>query len=559
MVEEAITLENSDQLIDIDENFKLTAGPGSGKTRFLINHIKNVISNSNKLKNGRKIACITHTNIAVENIKKRLKTSPVEIEVSTIHSFLYKHVFKPYIWTISNEFGLNIDSIKSIREVFPSHGILPTAQRWMVKDIKEEFLFDSLRKLKWVYNDEKLRVETFGFENLPYPYLKEYKNNCWKKGLISPDDILFFSYNILTKIPKILTILQIKFPYLFLDEFQDTSALQSEIIKLMANAKMTIGVIGDKAQSIYEFQDANIESFINFNIKSSLKKYFIKNNYRSNIAIVEILNHINSTEFEQICSKNTNDSIIKPTIIIGNHINAYNKIVELLSSDNFYSMTYKNRYINTIKFELDYGNKSNFINNINTIFSKDTNYYRRLILRYTILAIESFRYKNIREAKSFMKFAYKDYDFDDLNALNNLFRLNSEYDNYKDLTITEFYNNFIYNHYTVKFKITNPKVKEDYDRYTYTDFALNLNKKMFDSRFRTIHSCKGEEFKNVALFLETENELEFLKNPNIHLESHRRYYVALSRAKENLTIVVPTLDSNDYEIFQDLGFDIVKV
>ena len=97
MVEETIILENSDELIDINENFKLTAGPGSGKTRFLINHINNVIKNSNKLKNGRKIACITHTNVAVDNVKKRLKKSTMNVEVSTIHSFLYKHVFKPYI------------------------------------------------------------------------------------------------------------------------------------------------------------------------------------------------------------------------------------------------------------------------------------------------------------------------------------------------------------------------------------------------------------------------------------------------------------------------------
>ena len=559
MVEETIILENSDELIDINENFKLTAGPGSGKTRFLINHINNVIKNSNKLKNGRKIACITHTNVAVDNVKKRLKKSTMNVEVSTIHSFLYKHVFKPYIWTVHKEFNLNIYPIQSIKEAYPSHSLLP-GEYWMVENIKEENLFDSLRKLKWVYDDNgKLQVKTFGFDNIQYTYLKKYKNNCWKKGLISPEDILFFSYHILTKTPQILTILKTKFPYIFLDEFQDTSALQSEIIKLMANNGINIGVIGDEAQSIYEFQDANIESFINFNIDEPLKKYFIKNNYRSNIDIVNILNHINRNEFQQICCKETNNYIIKPTIIIGNKIGAYKKIVKRLNSKDFYSLTYKNKDINRLKFELDYGNESNYINNINNIFSED-NYYRRLILRYTILAIEAFRNKTIRDAKSFMKFAYKNYKFDDLNALNNLFRLNSKYDSFKDLTITEFYNTYIYDRFGVKYKITNSKVKREYyDKYTYTDFALNLNKKMIDSHFRTIHSCKGEEFKNVALFLDSEEELEFLKKPNILDENHRRYYVALSRTKENLIIVVPTLDKEDYEIFQSIGFNILKL
>ena len=52
-------LNDSKENTPIDENFKLIAGPGAGKTTFLVNHIKNVIKTSDKLKNGRKILCIT--------------------------------------------------------------------------------------------------------------------------------------------------------------------------------------------------------------------------------------------------------------------------------------------------------------------------------------------------------------------------------------------------------------------------------------------------------------------------------------------------------------------
>ena len=57
------------------------------KTRFLINHIKNVIKNSNRLTNARKIACITYTNIGVDTIKRRLVNAINKVEVSTIHGF----------------------------------------------------------------------------------------------------------------------------------------------------------------------------------------------------------------------------------------------------------------------------------------------------------------------------------------------------------------------------------------------------------------------------------------------------------------------------------------
>ena len=82
----------SNDLIPIEQHFRIYAGPGAGKTYWLVNHIKNVLHTSLRLSKTRKIACITYTNIAVETIQKRLGTSANQVEVSTIHSFLYKHI-----------------------------------------------------------------------------------------------------------------------------------------------------------------------------------------------------------------------------------------------------------------------------------------------------------------------------------------------------------------------------------------------------------------------------------------------------------------------------------
>ena len=67
----------SSQLVNIhndDFNFKVYAGPGAGKTHFLIENIKDIIENSKKLKQdvNRKVLCITYTNVAVDEIKSRL-------------------------------------------------------------------------------------------------------------------------------------------------------------------------------------------------------------------------------------------------------------------------------------------------------------------------------------------------------------------------------------------------------------------------------------------------------------------------------------------------------
>lgn len=82
---------------------------------------KNVLHNSVKLFRTRKIACITYTNIAVETILKRLGTSSEQVEVSTIHSFLYKNIVKPYATFIATEFGLNVAEMDGHDEIILSN------------------------------------------------------------------------------------------------------------------------------------------------------------------------------------------------------------------------------------------------------------------------------------------------------------------------------------------------------------------------------------------------------------------------------------------------------
>lgn len=98
----------SDTLIDREIPFRISAGPGAGKTHWLITHIQHVLQNSPRLGCNKKIACITYTNVAVETILKRLGFIADRVEVSTIHSFLYKNIVKPYLSFIANEFEFDV-------------------------------------------------------------------------------------------------------------------------------------------------------------------------------------------------------------------------------------------------------------------------------------------------------------------------------------------------------------------------------------------------------------------------------------------------------------------
>ena len=124
-------INSNDKLDDIEHHFRVLAGPGAGKTYWLVNHIKEVLHTSKRLDKSRKVACITYTNTAVEIIRDRLGSSSNQVEVSTIHSFLYKHIIKPYMHFIADDYGFNVSRLdghdnvniskKKIREWIENH------------------------------------------------------------------------------------------------------------------------------------------------------------------------------------------------------------------------------------------------------------------------------------------------------------------------------------------------------------------------------------------------------------------------------------------------------
>ncbi len=101
----SVTQIDSNKLIPIEQHFKVEAGPGAGKTHWLINHIKNVLHKSSRLGVTKKIACITYTNVAADTIRERLGVQAYRVEVSTIHSFIYRNIVKPYVKFIANDYN----------------------------------------------------------------------------------------------------------------------------------------------------------------------------------------------------------------------------------------------------------------------------------------------------------------------------------------------------------------------------------------------------------------------------------------------------------------------
>ncbi len=219
-----MTQINSDTLIPIEQNFRVSAGPGAGKTHWLVNHIKNVLHHSDRLGKTRKIACITYTNIAVEIILRALDTSANQVEVSTIHSFLYHHVVKPYASFIAMTYGLDVKKMDGHDDTILSS--YPFLEEWKIRTKQNWFtdnkaIIEAIKSARWKFDeadnllikpDYPHKINGYSIKNDSYFV---YKRMTWERGIIHHDDVLYFSYQLIQKIPVHITGAKIEISLFF--------------------------------------------------------------------------------------------------------------------------------------------------------------------------------------------------------------------------------------------------------------------------------------------------------------------------------------------------------
>ena len=560
-----IEIDSDTSLTNVDTHFKVSAGPGAGKTYWIVNHIKNILSNSDKLAKTRKILCITYTNIATETILKRLGNASVQVEISTIHSFLYNHILKPYASFIASEYGLNVSQIDGHDDTILSN--YSFLNDWKVRTAQQrlnddKIIIKAFNNLKWKFNHEGELVP-----KTDYPFMiggyairndsyMEYKKMAWEKGVIHHDDVLFLSYQIIKKFPFVSSVISAKFPYILVDEFQDSNPIQVEILKKFANLS-TIGIIGDIAQSIYEFQGADLEQFNSFNLPSH-QDYFLIHNRRSSNEIIDFLNLIR-TDISQQYHRNVN--ITKPTLYVGNMVNALQQS-KLDSGGDVYTLSRENITSNALKSEINGTGIDKSL--LEGLRFKDSNKERANLIYACIKAVALTKESKFKDALKVLE-KYFNYKTDKLKgrkrALKYISILMENYEVYKDFSLLNFAS-------FIKEKIDNSiarvsagAVKTHYENHTFQQLYLCVNIPEDKSFHKTIHKAKGDEFENVLLILPTEDDVKFITESDLqNNEEHRIKYVAVSRARDKLFISVPSLDSAlDTQLSINFNFNIVRL
>lgn len=228
------------------------AGPGSGKTLVITQRTKTLIEKYEV--NPSKILVVTFTKAAATEMKARFlklmgqRSTPVTF--GTFHAVFFTILKYAYHYTAEN--------------------ILREEQKFVImRDMVRKFHLDYedeneyvgllLGEISMVKNGQ-LEIEHYYSGNCPEETFRriyrQYQEMLRRHKLIDFDDMLVYTYELFRERKDILALWQERFHFILVDEYQDVSRLQYEIVKMLAGTRQNLFAVGDDDQSIYRFRGA---------------------------------------------------------------------------------------------------------------------------------------------------------------------------------------------------------------------------------------------------------------------------------------------------------------
>lgn len=315
------------------------AGPGTGKTQILSRRVANILTNYHT--NPEEIVCLTYTEAGASEMLDRLEGLIGEegrnVRVSTIHSFCSELILEnsdlfgeePKVITAAAKYEILKDIIdEHVTEESPFYKnsgerysfkeqLLDLFTKMKREDLdKDDFekeidkyfeMIDSSEKgdefykkfkysrasngkkqgdFKPDYDNEQQKMQKLlaGVE-----IVEKYRDDISNHNYFDFDDMILWTIEKLEEDDAFQRSVSESIKYLFVDEFQDTSVLQNELVDLLVKGKKNpnIFVVGDDDQSIYRFQGVSADNIRDFDKKYRPTKIVLEENYRSSQAIID--------------------------------------------------------------------------------------------------------------------------------------------------------------------------------------------------------------------------------------------------------------------------------
>lgn len=550
--------DSQKEIIDLQGKSILKACPGSGKT-FVIAH--KVVHDFKLWKDKNKgMAILSFTNVAKRELDIKiqeisgLKTLPYPHFIGTLDAFISQYIFLPFGQTVMK---------CSVR---PS--------------IIEDDFIERYSKYFWKgecykngCNPKNFYIDTEGnvydikknFNDCPFtkdePCVK-FKVSTYSKGYATYKEALIVAIDILQKYPDIQKLVTNRFPYIVVDEAQDTSEEQMKLLKLLFdNGVKNAMLIGDPDQSIYEWRDADPSVFLNIYNSKDWNVKELNENFRCSQHICNATKIFSSLQETSKAKGDTENSIIKPIIM------KYNKEKKDILIEKFLDLCKKNS-INITPEKVavlvrgrsglngkDYSKINELWKTSITFQLAQATYYKGVqnvektvsviekILCYIIFKndINVIDFKEIQKLYSIKEWNYLVFKLS-IRLPDSSLSLKS----WKQAIIGVVDNFILENNIQCKNKVeikTKSRVKDDnlkdfLEKPIEVFFADTYEKEYLSS---TIHSVKGCTFDAVLLIISTSGKLtsNMINQKEIDSEEIRTFYVAATRAKKLFMLAIP--------------------
>jgi DNA helicase-2/ATP-dependent DNA helicase PcrA len=282
----------------LDGPVLVIAGAGSGKTRTLIYRLARLVETGVPAEN---ILLLTFTRKSAQEMIKRagvlLGSACDQVAGGTFHS-VANFILRRYGRAIGLEPSFTIldrgDSEDLINLLRTQLGLGQADRRFPRKQTIAEIFSKSVNKLEPL---ERIIEQDYAHFLDATPELLRlqqlYAQQKRDRGLLDYDDLLARWVELMEQQPEIRERLSRWYRFVMVDEYQDTNRLQARVIRLLCSAHQNIMVVGDDAQSIYSFRGAHFRNIIDFpNEFPGARLFKLEENYRSTQPILDLTNEV---------------------------------------------------------------------------------------------------------------------------------------------------------------------------------------------------------------------------------------------------------------------------
>src|SRR3989338_6969973 len=297
--------KQKEAVLAIEGPILIIAGAGSGKTRALTHRVAYLISKGVRTEN---ILAVTFTNKAAQEMAERINTLITNNQQPITNNTLFIGTFHSFCAKILRNEALNLkytkyftifddgDSMSLLKEVMKELNINS-------KQFPAPMIMNIISGLK----SELIGPEQYEGRDSIEPFPKTiykiyslYENRLKESNAFDFDDLIMKTVELFRRYPKILEKYQERFRYIHIDEYQDTNTAQYELTRILALKHKNLFVIGDDAQSIYSWRNADFRNILNFERDwPQAKVIVLDENYRSTKTILETANSVIAQNFMQ--------------------------------------------------------------------------------------------------------------------------------------------------------------------------------------------------------------------------------------------------------------------